>query len=106
MKLNGRVVYPLDLNKVLKMGEPRHDISQEILVQALDIIIEDTQKIKALFDRNNREMPSEIKIIYDLETQRVNAGYRYGKIVNENIAWDELFDQWYMEQKRLEESKS
>ena len=68
------------------------------------IVIEALGNIKDKCKEFNRPMPTEMKIIYDVKKNSVDANYRYDLVYskNPNALPDAIFDKWFEEVKRTE----
>jgi hypothetical protein len=64
--INNKYVKSHKLNDALEKGEERYDVSAERGFMVLDIINENTEKIKVLCKEYERDMPTEMKLIYDV----------------------------------------
>ena len=67
----------------------------------LDILNEDIEKIKNLCKEYQREMPTEMKLIYDVKSGRFKAEYRYDLIYthDEVKTASHIFNEWFEEVK-------
>lgn len=102
-KINGKVVRKHKLNEI---GNKKYDVSSERQLMCLKILVNDIKKLKALFKEYNREMPTVMKIVYDIEKNSVNAEYEYGPVYGDkpNAIADEFEDMWFEEMKSKEEN--
>ena len=75
----------------------RQGACDRIVIEALDHI-EDKCK------EYNRPMPTEMKIIYDVKKNSVDANYRYDLVYSKdpNALPDPIFDAWFAEVKKTE----
>jgi hypothetical protein len=64
--INNKYVKSHKLNDALENGEERYDVSAGRGFMVLDIINENTEKIKVLCKEYERDMPTEMKLIYDV----------------------------------------
>lgn len=98
-KINEKLVQRHKLNDAIKDGEKPYDISPERQDQVLDIIIEDIEKIQELCKSSNRQMPTEIKIIYDVQKNSVNADYKYDNVYSQSDTMTpvDVEDAWFEE---------
>ncbi len=100
--INGMVVSRGCLNDAIRSGEEPYDVSCERQKQVTEILIEDLKKIKDICQKYNKPMPTEIKIVYNVETNHMNADYKYENVYSddsEKIAYDVL-DEWFEEVKK------
>lgn len=96
---NSKYVMSHEVNEALEQGEPEIDVSDERGFQVLDILIDDIEKIKALCEEYGRDMPTEMKLIYDVKTGHFKAEYKYDLIYfyHETKTADDVFDEWFEE---------
>lgn len=74
--------------------------SIELIFQLLDIGISDLVKISSLFKDNDREIPTELKVSYNINTHSFNLDISYDRskeINNTNISNVDLFEEWQNE---------
>ncbi|WP_373800061.1 hypothetical protein [Bacteroides heparinolyticus] len=76
-KINGMVVKRHKLNDAISQGESKYDVSGERQQMVLDVIKSDIEKLMNICKEYNRDMPTEIKLIYDVKRNSLKANYRY-----------------------------
>jgi Protein of unknown function, DUF600 len=93
---------PHKVNEAVKGGTEGYDISPKRQSMVLRIICEDIQKVKMLCKEYEREMPTEMKLIYDVNSGNFKAEYKYNLVyTNDDVKTaDHVADEW------LEEIKS
>lgn len=99
-KINGIITKKHMLNNV--GVDFRYDTSIEVQKKALEILEKDFESFRDLCKKNNRDIPTEIKIIYDVKKNSLNADYSYDlKFSNdpEKTAYDVIMD-WFNEVKQ------
>lgn len=104
-KINGKVVKKHKLNDVISNEQAKYDVSIQRQKGAISIINEDIKAIKELCQQNQREMPTQIKLTYDILTNKLNADYSYELTFSNDknkTAYDVL-EEWYMSEKEREE---
>ena len=76
-----------------------YDTSQKRQSAALDIITQDMMNISKKCDEFGRPMPTEMKIIYDVKKNSLNASYRYDLMYSNDPEKlpDDIFDEWFVE---------
>ena len=69
------------------------------------ILNEDMVALRKLCEEHQREMPTQIKLIYDVVANSLNADYRYDIIYSndKNKMADDVLDEWYEFEKSKEE---
>jgi len=78
------------------------DVSEERQYAVLRIGNEDLLKIINLFQKYNREMPTEMKLTYDMIKNKLEATYSYDlKFTNLSKSASEVFDEWFEEVSRM-----
>ncbi len=75
--INNKYVEPYKLNDALVNGEERYDVSPERGFMVLDILNEDIEKIEVLCKEYERDIPTEMKLIYDVKSGSFKAEYKY-----------------------------
>ncbi|MED4693830.1 immunity protein YezG family protein [Peribacillus frigoritolerans] len=99
--INNKYVKSHKLNDALENGEERYDVSTERGFMVLDIINENTEKIKVLCKEYERDMPTEMKLIYDVKSGNFKAEYKYDLVyTNDNIKTaHHIANEWFEELK-------
>lgn len=65
------------MNDALEYGEEPYDASSERGFMVLDILNKDIEQLKVLCEEYVRDMPTEMKLIYDVKTGHFKAEYKY-----------------------------
>ena len=99
--INNKYVECHKVNDALENGEERYDVSPERMFQVLQIIGEDIEEIEVLCKEYEKDMPTEMKLIYDAKSGKFKAEYKYDLIhTNEDIKTaDDFADEWFEEVK-------
>ena len=99
--INNKYVKSHKLNDALENGEERYDVSTERGFMVLDIINENTEKIKVLCKAYERDMPTEMKLIYDVKSGNFKAEYKYDSVyTNDDIKTaHHIANEWFEELK-------
>ncbi len=97
--INNIYLEPPEVNRALKHGEEKYDTSSERGFMVLRILGEDIKKIKKLCEEYNRDMPTEMKLIYDVKSGKLNAEYKYDLVYTHDDVKtaDHVADEWFME---------
>lgn len=84
------------LNDIKHADSFKYDTSDERQYGATGIIIEDIKKIKKLCDQYGKDMPTEMKLIYDVKKNRLAANYSYENKWSdpETKLPEDIFDEW------------
>ncbi|QIQ22195.1 DUF600 domain-containing protein [Zophobihabitans entericus] len=95
-EINGVTVHK---HKLTDLDSNTYDVSINRQKGAVKIGVEDLQKIHQLFNEYQREMPTEMKLIYDVTKNSLAADYSYElKHSNtKNLIAMDIFDQWFDE---------
>ena len=104
-KVNGKVVKKSRLNDVIVDGQEEYDVSIPRQRDVMAILNEDMVALRKLCEEYQREMPTQIKLIYDVAANSLNADYSYDIIYsndNDKMAEDVL-EEWYESEKSKEE---
>ncbi|UTR13925.1 DUF600 domain-containing protein [Salipaludibacillus sp. LMS25] len=99
-RINGKVVKKHKLNDVIDKSESfQYDTSAERQDGVLDIINEDIEKMGKLCEEYSRDMPTEIKLIYNVANNSLKADYRYDMVRSKDtdkIGYD-IYLEWFEE---------
>ena len=58
---------------------------------------QELEKIKRVCEENQRKIPTEIKMYYDVKTGRFDAEYKYDEECLQKMSSGEIFMKWYEE---------
>ncbi|MED1559337.1 immunity protein YezG family protein [Bacillus paramycoides] len=99
--INNKYVKPHKVNDVLENGDERYDVSPKRGFTVLRIICENIKKIKELCKEYERDIPTEMKLIYDVKSGNFKAGYKYDLVyTNDDIKTaGHIADEWFEEVK-------
>ena len=92
-KKNGKIIRLNQINDFLSENE-KIDDSRDRQIQLLELGIDDLEKIEILFENNKKEVPTEIKIIYNKSSNSLKSKYSYSPI-SDDTSELELFNNWY-----------
>ena len=97
-KIGGFISEKSDVNKYL--SEKIND-SDDIQFSLLEYGIEDAEKIEVLFEENSKEVPTEIRLVYDVKNNSLKSNYRYDAMYekNEDLSISDVFEAWIQEEK-------
>lgn len=98
--INGRVYKKHEVNKAGSM----YDVSMERQKGLIDICVSDMMKISELFNEYNSDVPTEIRLTYNLkaEKEKFQAQYNYDPVTNldSELTTNDVFTRWYNEVKK------
>lgn len=99
--INNKYVKCHKVNDALEDGDERYDMSRERQFMVLRIICEDIEKVKVLCKEYERDMPTEMKLIYDVKSGNFKAEYKYDLVyTNDDIKTaGHIADEWFEEVK-------
>lgn len=92
-KKNGEIIRLNQTNDFLSENE-KIDDSRDRQIRLLELGIDDLEKIEILFENNKKEVPTEIKIIYNKSSNSLKSKYSYSPI-SDDTSELELFNNWY-----------
>ncbi len=101
--IKNKVVRKHKLNDAIKveLEDFRYDTSIERQKAVMAIINEDVEKINNLCKKYKREMPTEIKLVYETNNNSLKADYKYELVYsNDSIKTaDDISKEWFAEEK-------
>lgn len=76
-------------------------VSNALIMQFLKLGTSDLEKVKSVCVKHNMPVPTEMKMLYDAETGKYNAQYKYEEICSEKTGKSagEVFLEWLSEVK-------
>lgn len=106
-KINGQFVFKHNLNDAVNststIGKKAsvYDTSEQRQEAVLDIGLENLEKIHEKCKEYGREMPTEIKLHYNVKQNSLRGKYRYDLVYsnNEELLPDDIFESWFEEVK-------
>lgn len=78
--IHGMVVSRGKLNEALISGEPLYDVSVERQKQVTEILMDDMKQLKAVCEKYQKPMPTELKLTYNVGRNSLNADYQYENV--------------------------
>lgn len=100
-KINGKVVRKHQLNEALEDGKPNeiYDVSSERQRSLLRIGIDNLKEIHKKCKEFNREMPTEIKMHYNVKENKLRAKYNYDLVYSNDdmLLPEDIFLSWFEE---------
>lgn len=87
------------VNDAWKNGEERYDVSSERMFKVLDILTMSISNINKLCKEYERDMPTEMKLIYSVTSGKLHAEYKYELIyTHDDIKTaHHIADEWFEE---------
>lgn len=94
------------LNDVVYEGQEKYNVSTDRQLAVMDIINQDIEEINKLCKEYKKDMPTEMKLIYDVEKNSLKAEYRYDLVYSNDPVKtaDDIAMEWF-ESVRLENNK-
>lgn len=77
-RINGKLLKRHEINK----ENPECDVSVGIQKQVMQILIDDLKEIQKRCIEFDMAMPTEMKIVYDANANKLDANYSYEKIIS------------------------
>jgi hypothetical protein len=95
--INGEVVRKHKLNEAIDNYEFQYDTSIERQKGVMNIINENIEEMIKLCEEHNKDMPSEIKIIYNVHNNSLKAEYKYDLVYSNQAdkTADEVSMEWF-----------
>ena len=94
------------LNDIVNEGQEKYNIDVDRQMAVMDIINEDIEKIYKLCKEYKREMPTEIKLIYDVDKNSLEGEYKYDIVYsNDPVKTADYIAMEWFEKIQLENSK-
>lgn len=92
-KINGDLVERHKLNEKL----PGFDISIERQKEVMRILMENLKKIEKVCEKFNNPMPTEMKLVYNIKRNSLDANYQYDLIYSNDSekTADDIEDEWF-----------
>lgn len=102
-QLNGILVECHKLNTV--GADMEYDVSPDRQGACLSILNADVMKIEKLCEQYNRDMPTEIKLVYDAASNRVQTNYKYDPQYTNtrNKISEHIVQEWFEQEKKKQE---
>lgn len=74
-------------------------VSEDTMWQFLDLGLEDLERLIEICNKHNRKIPTELKMIYDVNNGSYDAEYQYDAVrtTQSGISADEVFIDWFNE---------
>lgn len=99
-KIQGAFVLKHQLNEIYKGGNHEsYDVSDERQIALQRMGVEDLKEIHKVCKKFEREMPTEMKIHYNVEMNKLDAEYNYDLkySVDETLLPKDIFKSWFEE---------
>lgn len=89
------------LNDVIVDGQEEYDVSIPRQCDVMEILNEDMVALRKLCEEHQREMPTQIKLIYDVAANSLNADYSYDIIYSndKDKMADDILEEWFESEK-------
>ena len=103
-KINGKVIERHKLNDVLIKDQKEYDVSVNRQNSVLKIINGDIMALIKLCQEHQREIPTQIKLVYDVAANRLNADYGYDLYYSndESKIASDIAEEWFQLEKDKE----
>ncbi len=106
-KVNGKVVRKHKLNDAITDKQKEYDVSITRQKTAVNKILDDIKAINKLCQKYQRDMPTQMKLVYDVAANALNADYCYEAVFSndENKTAYDVLEEWYNLEKEVEENR-
>ncbi|HBO3036074.1 TPA: hypothetical protein L4R07_006248 [Pseudomonas aeruginosa] len=96
-KINGNIVEKEKLNDALKAGESKYDTSEKRQSAMLNIGLDNLDSIEEKCGEFGREMPTEMRLHYDVRGNKLRAKYKYDRVFADDaeLLPGNVFDAWF-----------
>lgn len=93
----------VERHKLNDISGHNYDTSIERQRECMGVLVEDMQKLIMLCKEYNKEMPTEIKLIYDTHNNKMDANYSYEEkyCFDEIKTADDISEEWFEEIKNM-----
>ncbi|RIW28908.1 DUF600 family protein [Bacillus salacetis] len=97
--INNKYVKPHKVNDALANGAERYNVSSERQFMVLEVLNEDIEKVKELCMDYEKDMPTEMKLTYDVKNNKLKAEYKYDLLYtnHETKTARQIADEWFEE---------
>lgn len=97
--INGKIVERHKLNDMLSSGENNYDVSVQRQSGVVKILNMDIKSVIKLCKEYNREIPTEMKLIYNIEENSLKAEYKYELVYSDDPVKtaDDVAMEWFEE---------
>lgn len=102
-RINGQVVRKHQLNQAVRQSDSlqshQYNVTDARQLAMLEIGIENLKEIHKKCEEHNHQMPTEIKLHYDMKQNKLSGKYRYDLVYSnsEELLPDHIFDAWFEE---------
>ncbi|USK50227.1 DUF600 domain-containing protein [Bacillus sp. CMF12] len=107
-RINGKIVHKHQLNDAIKKLDSHqnqiYDVSRERQKAALKIGNQNLKLIHKKCEDFNKEMPTEMKLYYNVKQNSLKGKYRYDLVYtkDDELLPDDIFDLWFEEMKKTD----
>lgn len=94
------------INKLDQLGI--ENLTKGRMFQYLEIGISDLERFLTLFQEDNKQAPTQLKLVYDNVNKKAKAQYSYDLFYSnsDTLTPDDIFMEWYNEVKKEIEGKN
>ena len=97
--IKGQIVERHKLNDALSSGENNYDVSVQRQSGVVKVLNMDIKSVLKLCKEYNRDMPTEMKLIYSIEENSLKAEYKYELVYSDDPVKtaDDVAMEWFEE---------
>lgn len=98
-RIHNRYVECHKVNDALEDSEKRYDVSSDRMFKVLDGLCEDIDRMKELCKEYHQDMPTQMKLIYDVGSGKLRAEYQYELVYTHDDmkTANHIADEWFEE---------
>jgi len=98
-KINGKIA---ETNEVNEVSKKKVDLSDDTILSMLDEGMEYVNQIDDLFKSDKREVPTQLKLVYEPKSGKFDIGISYDIHYSNHKEWTAttIFDRWVEEVKK------
>ncbi|MDM5227703.1 DUF600 domain-containing protein [Cytobacillus sp. NJ13] len=107
-RINGKIVHKHQLNDAIKELDSQqnqiYDVLRERQKSTLKIGNQNLKQIHKKCEDFNKEMPTEMKLYYNVKQNSLKGKYRYNLVYtkDDELLPDDIFDLWFEEMKKTD----
>ncbi|EGO8080920.1 hypothetical protein HRF80_05845 [Enterococcus faecalis] len=105
-KIKGKILFMHQVNSVLSEKDLKFDTSDYNQGKVLEVGVDDLQKVADICKKYSKDIPTELKLFYDVKNNSLDAKYKYNPMYSDTyeIGPDDLFISWYEQAKSAVEN--
>ncbi len=95
--ISGKILERHKLNDVVLISGKKYDVSPERQKDVIKVLNDDIKNIIKVCKEYNREMPTEMKLVYDVQKNSLKADYKYELVYSNDPVKtaDDIAMEWF-----------